>query len=306
MSTFESKVKNVDLTSRKQETNMVTHEVIELKPRSLYPEWREFACGCGAAFINITITYPINKLIFRQMLHGVKVHSAFRELRNEGLRYLYRGILPPLLQKSVSLSIMFGVYEESRRVLVRTHLNNHVVRALSGLIAGSVEAVFTPLERIQTLLQDSAYHQNFRNTFHAFKEIGLRYGLKEYYRGVHTILLRNGPANVCFFIAREELQYYIPYTDSTITRTLLQFICGATIGACISCLFYPLNVAKVAIQSHLGGQYRTIFTVLPMVYRERGSKLRFVYRGVHANCTRSFLSWGVMNAAYENLKKVIY
>lgn len=30
--------------------------------------WREFACGWGAAFINITVTYPVNKLIFRQVL----------------------------------------------------------------------------------------------------------------------------------------------------------------------------------------------------------------------------------------------
>lgn len=29
--------------------------------------WREFACGYGAAAINVSITYPINKIIFRQV-----------------------------------------------------------------------------------------------------------------------------------------------------------------------------------------------------------------------------------------------
>lgn len=29
--------------------------------------WKEFACGWGAAFINVTVTYPINKMIFRQV-----------------------------------------------------------------------------------------------------------------------------------------------------------------------------------------------------------------------------------------------
>lgn len=28
---------------------------------------REFLCGCGAAFINIAITYPVYKMIFRQV-----------------------------------------------------------------------------------------------------------------------------------------------------------------------------------------------------------------------------------------------
>lgn len=241
-----------------------------------------------------------------QMLRGVNAHSAFQELHHEGLYYLYRGMLPPLLQKSVSLSVMFGVYDGSKRILSTQISNNNVIRTFSGLIAGSVEALFTPLERIQTLLQDSAYHKSFRNTFHAFRVIGFNYGLREYYRGVHTILLRNGPANVCFFIAREELLHRMPNTESAVLKTALQFICGATIGACISCLFYPLNVAKVALQSRIGGEFETIFTVLPKVYRERGSKLRYVYRGVQVNCTRSFLSWGVMNAAYENLKKIVY
>jgi hypothetical protein len=30
-------------------------------------EWREFACGWGSAFVNIGITYPFYKMIFRQV-----------------------------------------------------------------------------------------------------------------------------------------------------------------------------------------------------------------------------------------------
>lgn len=33
----------------------------------LHPEWREFVCGWGAAFINIAVTFPINKVMFRQV-----------------------------------------------------------------------------------------------------------------------------------------------------------------------------------------------------------------------------------------------
>lgn len=62
-------------------------------------QWEEFACGCGSAFVNIAVTYPIYKIIFRQMLHGVPVGSALLQLRHEGLGFLYRGMLPPLAQK---------------------------------------------------------------------------------------------------------------------------------------------------------------------------------------------------------------
>lgn len=72
---------------------------------------REFICGWGSAFINITMTYPLYKTIFRQMLHGVKIGTAFNQLRHEGLVYLYRGMFPPLAQKTLSLSLMFGIYD---------------------------------------------------------------------------------------------------------------------------------------------------------------------------------------------------
>lgn len=72
---------------------------------------REFLCGWGSAFINITMTYPLYKTIFRQMLHGVKIGTAFKQLRTEGITFLYRGMFPPLAQKTLSLSLMFGVYD---------------------------------------------------------------------------------------------------------------------------------------------------------------------------------------------------
>lgn len=240
------------------------------------------------------------------MLHGVKAHSAFRQLRNEGLAFLYRGMLPPLIQKTLSMSIMFGVYEEVKTSLSGTPLNPYVVKSVAALASGSLEAVLMPFERIQTLLADAHYHNSFKNTFHAFKEIGRLYGFREYYRGLFPILLRNGPSNVGFFIIREEVQVRLPETDSKLRRTFYQFVSGACIGAFLSSIFYPLNVVKVSIQSNIGGEYRNPLIVLGEVYRERGGRVRHIYHGVGTNCTRAFLSWGVMNAAYENIKKLIY
>ncbi|XP_063902454.1 mitochondrial nicotinamide adenine dinucleotide transporter SLC25A51 isoform X2 [Zophobas morio] len=163
---------------------------------SLYKiNWKEFACGWTAALINITITYPINKLIFRQMLHGVNVSNAFRQLHEEGLFYLYRGMLPPLCQKTLSLSLMFGVYEEVRRPLLNSGCNEYVAKVIGGLASGTTEAILMPFERIQTILADAHYHKEFKNTVHAFKAVGLNYGFREYYRGLVPILLRNGPSN---------------------------------------------------------------------------------------------------------------
>lgn len=37
-------------------------------------EYLEFVCGCGAAIINVGITFPINKIIFRQVLYATKFY----------------------------------------------------------------------------------------------------------------------------------------------------------------------------------------------------------------------------------------
>lgn len=81
---------------------------------------------------------------------------------------------------------------------------------------------------------------------------------------------------------------------------------GAVIGAFLSSLFYPANVVKVAMQNTIGGPNLSISEAFRNVYRERGSKLRNVYRGVSINCSRAFLSWGIINVSYEGIKRMFF
>lgn len=70
------------------------------------------------------------------MLHGVEIKSAIQELRREGFAFLYRGILPPLAQKTISLSLMFGVYEGTRRPLIEIGMNPYLAKVIAGVTAG--------------------------------------------------------------------------------------------------------------------------------------------------------------------------
>lgn len=238
------------------------------------------------------------------MLHGVNLQPAFLQLKNEGLLYLYRGMLPPMCQKTLSLSIMFGIYEEVKRTLHDNGCNLYTAKAIGALVSGTTEAILMPFERVQTILADTKYHENYRNTFHVFKELR-QYGVREYYRGLVPILFRNGPSNVGFFIIREEIQEKMPKYETEILRTSVEFFCGAMIGVVLSSIFYPLNVLKIAMQCKIGGSFENPFKILFKIYKERGGKIRYLYYGVQTNCTRAFLSWGVMNTAYEHIKEII-
>ena len=84
---------------------------------ALPPEWRDYIAGGGAAVANICITYPFYKTSFRQIVHGFSTRNAIYQLRNEGIKILFRGSLPPLLQKAARTSLLFGTNAQYQRIL---------------------------------------------------------------------------------------------------------------------------------------------------------------------------------------------
>ena len=266
----------------------------------------EFFCGMGAASINICITFPMNKLMFRQQLYGISARAAVKQLQKEGLSKLYRGMLPPLVQKTTSLSIMFGMYDKYQKVL-RTHkpsASNTGIKATSAVLAGCTEAILCPLERVQVLLQDKHYHKHFRNTVHALSELR-SYGAQEYYRGLTPILMRNGPSNVLFFLGRGEIKQLLPPASTQSGEIMRDFVSGGVLGAFISTLFFPVNVVKAQMQSRVGGEFIGFRAAFVAVFEERNRKWSNLFRGMHVNYTRSLISWGIINASYELLKKYL-
>ena len=268
--------------------------------------FKDFVCGFGAASTNLLITFPINKIIFRQQLLAISSQSAFKQLQSEGILFLYRGLLPPIIQKSTSAAIMFGVFGDCNRKFEKMypHVSPNIINTISAMIAGSLEAFLVPFERVQTLLQNKVYHDKFKNSFHAFKELKV-YGFREYYRGLTPVLMRNGPSNVIFFLFRNKIKAQLPKTEKKSIETLENFISGGALGAIISTTFYPINSIKTHMMSTLGGRFPSFMESFKIVYEKRDRKFRNLFIGVHINYTRSLLSWGIINASYEMFKTLI-
>ncbi|XP_043915309.1 mitochondrial nicotinamide adenine dinucleotide transporter SLC25A51 [Protopterus annectens] len=266
---------------------------------------KHYICGYCAAFTNIAVTFPIQKVLFRQQLYGIRTSDAIRQLQKDGIRNLYRGILPPLMQKTTTLALMFGLYEDFSSLLLKTTSAPELVtRSVAAVLAGTAEAVLSPFERVQTLLQDHKHHDKFPNTFQAFKMLK-EYGLREYYRGLVPILLRNGPSNALFFGLRGPIKQRLPEANTYSTHLINDFICGGLLGAMLSFMFYPINVVKTRMQSQIGGDFQTFPKVFMKIWTERDRKLTHLFRGAHLNYHRSIMSWGIINATYELLLKLL-
>lgn len=265
-------------------------------------EPNDYVCGAIASLFNVIVTFPINKVMFRQQVHGIRFFKACRQLQKEGAMYIYRGLLPPLLQRTATVSLMFGTYTHYRHFLQDKLPHNHtIVHILAAAGAGSTEALLVPFERIQVILQVRDYHDRFQNTYHAFRVVS-SYGIRELYRGCSAILLRNGTSNVLFLGLREPIKGMLPQPQTNLGETLNAFISGAGLGAMLSTMFFPLNVIKSRMQSRLGGHFPGIIETFYLIYAERQGKWRKMFRGVHINYTRSFISWGIINATYDFLR----
>ena len=277
-----------------------TADVGQRDPRH---EGNDYLCGAIASFVNITVTFPINKIMFRQQMYGIRFYKAFRHIRKEGVSFLFRGVLPPMLQRTATVSIMFGTYNNYKTYFASHFPNNpFVVHSLAATLAGSTEAVLVPFERIQSILQIRDFHDELKNTFHAFRVISGQ-GIRELYRGTSAVLLRNGPSNIIFFGFRDKLKECLPTPESEAGELFNAFISGAGLGALLSTMFFPLNVIKARMQTRLGGPFLSIRETFHLVFEERDFRWRKMFRGVHVNYTRSFVSWGIINAVYELLKR---
>jgi hypothetical protein len=260
----------------------------------------EYIAGFLSSATNILLTYPINKLIFRQQIYRLKTVDAFQQLKDEGFLILYRGMTLPLLQKTFSLSIMFGANAHYLHILQRFSKKDHWFhQPIASALAGTTEAILTPLERTQVLLQTPKYNTSIRNGLHAFILMYRNYGIIEYYRGVTLILIRNSVSNILFFACRKPVKDLLPQASTDFQHSIYDFLSGGLLGAFLSTLTYPINVLKNIQQSELGGRNDRPLTILRAVYAQRGNSIKEFYIGAKWNFFRSLVSWGIINSTYE-------
>jgi len=271
--------------------------------------WHNYAAGFSSAIFNILCTFPAHKLMIRQQVDGIGIYRAFVELKQEGMLKLYRGIGPPLIQKACGLCIMFGSYHQLFNKLSSIYptTNAILLEIMAGLLAGTLESLLSPFERMQTLLSISE-HKNYvkvNNTVHTYLKIRKHYHMKEFYRGYSAVLLRNGISTALFFVLREPIKKQLPEVGPGFKDVLEDFVSGALLGSGISTMMYPLNVVKSNMMKSLGTEYKGMFRTFVQVYAERDRSWRMMYLGVNVNLTRSLVSWGITNASYEYLMKLL-
>lgn len=299
----------------------MTYPAVKMEPnisRYVPTELQGYVSGGTVAIADIAITFPINKTMFRQIANNISATNAVKQLYREGAVKIYRGVLPVLGRQIVSKSLMFGNYEICRQKISNLYpqLNTTTVLFCAATFSGcSSDAMLTPFERIQILLQDSKQHTNYKNTWDAVIKLSKEHGVTELFRGGAAIACRGGMGTVLYFYFIENTKQLtaslIEDGKNTTSRKveLLSIAAGgafrgAVIGCAVSTILFPFKTTITHMQLKIGGSFQSFRLVFLRIVKKRG--FRNLYRGVRINSLRSAISWGVMTATYEIMAKLFH
>ncbi|KAH0630717.1 hypothetical protein JD844_003900 [Phrynosoma platyrhinos] len=266
-----------------------------------------FWVGAASNFFSTLATFPLHKTMFRQQLHASSIREAGLQLCQEGLRQFGRGLLPPLLAKTLQGTLMYGTYDAFLRALSgRRSLGD---RAAAGVLAGFSEGlVLSPFERVQNVLQDRRKVLRFPTTRSILREFnsyggGARERLAlGYYRGLGLILLRNGLGSGLYFSSKDPLRDRL--CERGLPAWLPSLLSGCINGTAISFLLYPLGVLITNVQAQVGRQETLgLGAAMAAVWRTRGGRVALLYRGGSLLILRSGLTWGLTTAIHDFLQE---
>lgn len=268
---------------------------VEEGPMNLF---YSYVYGGTSTLLPTFIVFPIYKTVFRQQIHNTPVHQAVQQLCREGSRRLYRGVVPPLLMRTVNGTLLFGLHDTLLHLLLSQKVTfTASLPALAGFGAGLVEAaLLTPLERIQNVLQNSKNDQQLpttRSVLDKLKELRLNSG---YYRAFVPIALRNAVGSALYFGLKGPLRDAVK--DQGLSPMLSSFVSGTMTSMTVSLTLYPVSVLVANMQAQVEKDAKGVAASWRKLWQTRQQSVILLYRGGSLVILRC-ITWGLITVMYD-------
>jgi len=172
-----------------------------------------------------------------------------------GFRGIYNGVGSVVVGSAPGAAVFFGVYDTLKRTLpTPPHLApvNHMLSASVAEVAACLIRV--PTEVIKTRSQTSTYGALANSSLATTKLIWKADGIKGFYRGFGTTVMREIPFTSLQFPMYEFFKQrlsYILYEKSSSLRPYEASLCGSAAGGIAAALTTPLDVLKTRVMLDL-------------------------------------------------------
>lgn len=227
--------------------------------------------------------------------------------KNEGIRGLYKGLVPIVLGYFPTWMIYFTIYEKAK--LVIPELNSHYLglsneflnHSMSAFAAGSVSTTLTnPIWVIKTrLMIQTDSNVRYRSTLDAFVKMYRHEGIGVFYSGLTPSLF--GLFHVAIHFPVYEKLKTLLHIHNNDQQRLGKLIIASTVSKiCASSLTYPHEILRTRMQLK---KDQSLVQIFRYIYHNYG--LRGFYKGFGTNLMRTIPSSGITLISFEYISKYL-
>jgi solute carrier family 25 aspartate/glutamate transporter 12/13 len=278
---------------------------------------QHFALGSIAGATGAAAVYPIDLVKTRmqnqrftkesEKIYKNSLDCFFKVIKGEGVRGLYRGIVPQLIGVAPEKAIKLTVNDFLRRLFRRPGGEVYFpLEVLAGGCAGASQVIFTnPIEIVKIRLQVQGESKTFGVAPKSTPQILRELGFGGLYKGAAACLLRDIPFSAIYFPAYARCRELLsdPKTGPSIWNLLTA---GALAGIPAASLVTPADVIKTRLQveARAGQQtYRNIPHCAELIWKTEGFKA--FWKGAGMRVFRSSPQFGVTLTSYELLQSLL-
>lgn len=259
--------------------------------------------------IRIGLIAGASGVIIGHPLDTIKVHyqiSTKAKTLNTNLRYLYRGILPPLLTSGSIQSINFSLYEYFKDQLRSYHYLSHSpIIFLSGAGSGAIISLLaTPIGNVKIRQQTSRLSQESPTIRQVVAHIYTSHGIRGFYKAYGPMLFMESFGRGFYLYVYDSMKRQLTQRSGVEETLSIKIASGATAGVSSWLLVYPLDVVKARLQVDAGNvKYQGVLDCVIKTWREGG--VRAFTRGLGFTLLRAAPVAAVILPIYETSKDAL-
>lgn len=241
-------------------------EALAPKATTTYPGLKSFLAGGLGGMCLVFVGHPFDLVKVRLQTSKGEFSGAMdvvkKAIATDGIRGLYRGMVPPLLGVTPIFAVSFWGYDMGCRIVRNfAGLDSSAPLSLSqAAIAGFISAIpttaiMTPVERLKVMIQMP--NSPYKSLGQAFRGAWTEGGVRSLFRGGVATLVRDGPGSMAYFAAYEWFKRMLTpagSSPSSLSPGAVMFA-GGMAGIANWAVAIPPDVIKSRIQSAPAGTY---------------------------------------------------
>ncbi|KAJ8933391.1 hypothetical protein NQ314_014031 [Rhamnusium bicolor] len=306
-------------------TSVTTNSPKSTVPKEMsifsHVKFEHLIAGISGGVISTLAVHPFDVIKIRFAVHDGRMQTtpkysgianAFATIiRNEGIKGLYRGVVPNVWGAGASWGLYFLFYNALKARLQKGNTDMQL-SASTHLIAASEAGCMTllitnPLWVVKTrlCLQFDAPTQTYNGMFDTLVKMYKTDGIRGYYKGLIPGIFGVSHGAVQFMVYEEMKKYYSYYYNQPISTKLgtVEYLTFAAVSKIVAASStYPYQVVRLRLQNQ-HYSYKGAWDCVKQTWIYEG--WRGFYKGLGTNLIRVTPATMITFLTYENISHLL-